>query len=591
MSFRILDSLPGAGKTEYFVKTVFSSATETLVYAAPSLELLQETANRIEKTDRDVYLLSHRDIQVKGSVKKVVGGRVSMNLSNLLGITESENLAKQGSVLLTTHEALMNLPDGKLAHRAHLFFDEARKCLTDEVQVSLEENMVRSFLKEFGVVRERKVEGSDYTICQVTKTPDKKALDSLFVKFKSKGVVFDNLKNTLDKYTGAAKKGRFDVKLLLPRHIKQVVRLFVFLRPDRLFQGFDNVTFLAAHFKDSQMYHLLKQSGFEFSSVDDEFSKNVCLRSEVLKKELATRLKVIPLCTNLPRATLTKNVLDKECAAPIRFNTVMMSEDFVHHKQVGVLDTFRAPLLWVLIREALYVLNNLKVTGLPLVVKNKSSYVWHGQMCPNNSMDMLINNYTGTSFNATADMAKVPDYWKAFIRDKLGVGSPNRKAEVLNQVVLHGLNKYKSRNAVIHLAAINPPPSVVQFYKNYIPTYDHEVDYTIDSIVQTLYRTSLRTPKATDDVYLAVANEETVKLLEKKFEIALTRIHKPRLRILREEKVVKEVRVKEPNAKEINAVKVNIRYWERKPDSEKKEQKLEYLKTQLVNLLQKPGKV
>lgn len=586
MTFRILDSLPGAGKTEYFVKTVFSDSTETLVYAAPSLELLQETANRVQGTTRNSYLLSHREVKVNGNMVNLTEGGVAKNLADLLGISESPNLAKQGSVILTTHEALMTLPDGKLAHRAHLFFDEARKCLTAEVQVSLDEDMVGAFIKTFGVVKERQVEGSDYTICQVTTTPSKKLMDALFVKFKSRGVVFADLKVTLDKYTGAAKKGRFDVKLLLPRRIKQVVRLFVFLRPDRLFQGFEKVTFLAAHFKDSQMYHLLKQSGFEFALVEDEMSESVRKRSEALKQALASRLKVIPLCANLPRATLTNNALAKELAVPISFETIMNSAEFIKSKHKGMLETFKAPLLWVLIREALSVITKLNPQGLPLIVKNKRSYVWHNQMCPNNSMDMLINNYQGAGFNAHSDMARVQDYWKQFIRTKLGVGSEERIGEVLDQVVLHGLNKYKDRNAVIHLAAINPSPMVIQFYKNYIPGYDYMSDYTIDAVVQTIYRTSLRNPNDEGPVYLAVAGEETVELLSKKLGVTLVSIHKPRIRILREVKVVKKKsRMKAPNYKEINATKTNIKYWERQPDSQKKKEKLEKLGEALTKLL------
>lgn len=563
MFLKILDTLPGSGKTEYFVKKVFGTGTETLVYAAPSLELLCEVAERVKFADRDVYLLAHKAVPVPSQVTRVEG-KVAALLAQLLGINYTQP-AKQGSVILTTHEALFGLPAGDLAHRAVLFFDEARKCLTHETSVSLDKEVVRTFAQCFGVRKERKIKGSNYLLCTITALPTQNQLDSAFAELHSKAMVLSQLRDSLYKYIGSAKKGRFDAKLLMETGANKAVRIFVFLRPDSVFEGFRSVVFLGAQFRESQMFHLLAQAGHKFEDVKDEDSREVRRRDKALRERLKTRLVAIPLCESGSRDMLTKNALSRDLLVPKNFNTALSPAEFLKVKSPEQLERFKAPMLFVLIREALSRMapHNCR----PLLVKNRTGTVWNGKFDPNRSIDLLRGGAVDSSVTGLADV-EVGSYWKAFITQYLG---NNRKVTTLSQVVLHGLNKYKDHNAIIHLAALNPSPSTIYFYKSYIPEYDYDADHTVENLVQALYRTSLRDPSSDEKVYLAVAYDSVVKQLEEKLGQRITRLSAPRLKVLggQERKKAKpkvDKGVRRALGAEINRLKASVRYWKAKQE-------------------------
>lgn len=593
MAFRILDSLPGAGKTEYFVNTTFSETTDTLVYAAPSLELLAETALRVQWAPRKIYLCAHRKMDLPDTVTQVVGARVSQTLAELLGVYSSGTQAEQGSVILVSHEALLSLPRGKIAHRTHLFFDEARKCITDEMSVVVPAEMIKTFISEFGVVREKKIKNSEYSVCSLTCTPNKRSMDEMFVRYKSEAMILANLKDLLDKYIGVNGRERFEVKLLLPdTGTGGILRLFVFLRPVTLFEGFDTTTFLAAYFKDSQMYHLLRQGGYEFEMLTDDLAKPVLERSRRLQMQAEKRLRAFVLCNNFPRAVLTRNALECDVAVPGNYHTTITPSEFIRVEPKGNLGTFAAPLMWTLLREALVRLKDAPTVGLPIMVKNRASTVWFGRFNPSKSLELIMRraHTKDSSIQEKGDVANVPLYWREYLDSRLSPHSKQRKVEVLQQVLLHGLNKYKDRNTVIHLAALNPSPSIVQFYKSYIPEYNYDADYTIDNVVQTLYRTSLRDPASTEQVNLAVATEGTILLLESKLGIRIERVGSPRIKLLRvavgRRALVKGVKASDsPINKRINALRANLRYWKLQPDSEKRVGKLSSLELELASEL------
>jgi hypothetical protein len=96
---------------------------------------------------------------------------------------------------------------------------------------------------------------------------------------------------------------------------------------------------------------------------------------------------------------------------------------------------------------------------------------------------------------------------------------------------LHGINLYSEVNAFVHLAALNPSPQLISFYKVLLgPEYDIDQDHSIENLVQMLYRTSLRNADAKSKVLMIVPYKAQAELLQAKIGCSdFTYINTPRL--------------------------------------------------------------
>ena len=136
-TINVLDAIPGAGKTEYFVARAveFLKSTDhktVMLYAAPTVVLLREVQKRIEtaygKPSENVVLLTRPKVAFRGGRSSrnrlpTVSARLNLLLGiltpashNLLrrttrktGQSIEDCIAKPGTIILCTHEAFLRI--------------------------------------------------------------------------------------------------------------------------------------------------------------------------------------------------------------------------------------------------------------------------------------------------------------------------------------------------------------------------------------------------------------------------------------------------------------------------------------------------
>ena len=121
--------------------------------------------------------------------------------------------------------------------------------------------------------------------------------------------------------------------------------------------------------------------------------------------------------------------------------------------------------------------------------------------------------------------------WEARLAKYLFVDSPDALFTITPSTKLHGLNTYSYLRVFAHIAALNPTPPLIALYAALLgDDYDTDLDHSIENLVQTLYRTSLRDPKAKDKVLMIVPYREQAELLQGKIRCSdFTYVREPRL--------------------------------------------------------------
>lgn len=353
---------------------------------------------------------------------------------------------------------------------------------------------------------------------------------------------------------------------------------YAMLRPTSLFNHYKEVTLTSAFFTDSQMYHFLKEDGHTFKdlrhSKAPELSE-IYVRDRKLRQALNRRLVVGTLLKETQsraqstyRNNLTSNLLTNGMVIPRRLTEEVLHPILVDPKMsvrdmIAVLSSKRqtnpvvtdpeiqetlkryaVPPLWALILEAAKIIDHAHHLGLitkpktitdfdrmALLVLNVSKSVWGSRRVPYQSVvrALYTKGFLGTAHEFAEDFHTVytddeqqmldltPKAWSKQLAKHLFMRSPDVKFVIPPSNRLHGINKYSKLNAFVHLAALNPTPQIIAFYKIVLgPEYDIDQDHSIENLVQMLYRTSLRDVDAKSRVLMVVPYTAQAKLLQAK---------------------------------------------------------------------------
>ena len=378
------------------------------------------------------------------------------------------------------------------------------------------------------------------------------------------------------------------VNLLSTSTRNAILNLYTVLRPTGLFDYYRNVTLTSAFFKDSQMYHFLKLDGHQFrdmKGVNDLRLAPVYKRDEKLRRALSKRLLVGTLLEGGAmrhklreyKNTLTSNLLENGIVCPLKLQDHAHRLVFDDLESSAVINTayarkpvsnnsafnrtiqkYAQPPLWVLIKEAAAIIDSQIEAGnfskpegpqdysnLALLVLNVSHKVWGAARVPYSYTVRKL--YTeGTLKNKSSAheemdavyskenkraLATTPKDLEAELTQCLHIASKDRKFIIPASNRLHGINLYSSLKAFVHLAALNPTPQLISFYRILLGSeYDIDQDHSIENLVQMLYRTNLRDPNATDKVLMIVPYATQALLLQEKIGCSeFTYINQPRL--------------------------------------------------------------
>lgn len=378
------------------------------------------------------------------------------------------------------------------------------------------------------------------------------------------------------------------IKLLSSDTRNACVNLYTLLRPTGLFNHYKSVTLTSAFFKDSQMYHFLKADGHCFEDLRDRNLPELASiyeRDLQLRQALSKRLRVGTLLAPTEnkysrqgyRNSLTSNLLESGLVYDCRLTKYLekyLDPSLHSHEIVGRLaagrsvsknkkfeDTLRKyahPPLWLLIREAADIIERAWEQGvaprprsaqdykrLALLVLNVSHKIWAPKKIPFSKVvrklykdGQLVNRYSSLdsidcvySAEDRQVIQSTGSEWEKLLRRELFVQSPDRKFLIPPSNRLHGINLYSEVNAFVHLAALNPSPQLISFYKVLLgPEYDIDQDHSIENLVQMLYRTSLRNANATSKVLMIVPYKAQAELLQAKIGCSdFTYVNEPRL--------------------------------------------------------------
>lgn len=589
-TFYYIDALPGAGKTEYFVNLADAHLRERkpgiLIYVAPTHKLLCETLSRIvargAPTSKVWMVMDNKghdhEEQAPGNRAHWVLDPPGLAINYLLGLItrdeyeqtpirvhqrrSCERTIKSGEVLFTTHETFLRVSardrTGQkfaLLRQAHVIFDEARDLILKNARLTLTPKDWRMFLncmttkrvKETRVKKDR-----SWSVLQIKEVLPIQQIMGIF-GVQRKSLIPKEIRDFIKFYENYASSGRADIYALMYSSFVEnlmstkatKMSIHVLLRPSNIFKKYDRVTLTSAFLLDSKMYHFLKKDGHTFVDLmglkrPPPGIQSVIDRHDQLKGRLHHRLEVAPLMKTVPwanRDSLSSYFLMNNWALPLGFKSGVIPDDF------------NVPPLWMLLRESSQVFrtwaaaNKYKDKAL-LTTNVDSKQTWRDSV---HYLSVIKSFHAyGALYGAlgedTDEMREImskSDYttrqfvtkeWRRFFIKRLHVRSPDCIFRAPWSPKLYGVNIYSHLRAFIHLAALNPSPDQCRLYASLLPSYDIDLDHSIDNVVQMLYRTNLRDPKGKGSVLLIVAYASIAALLADKLGVdEFKMVHKPRL--------------------------------------------------------------
>ncbi|BAG41741.1 hypothetical protein [Ralstonia phage phiRSL1] len=500
-----ISAIPGLGKTHWAIEDMMRGlpARQKSLYLAPTIKLLEQVRNdlsrRLPPEDfKKVFMHHHKNTK---------------NVPQAVVLSLLDPLAAKGRIVLTTHDSFLKLRRAPEFQQVTVYFDEARKVVTQGAQILLNDVGAQDLFARLFVIEPR-VGQSMFR--QVTCRPGAAKILRESKAFSDTPQFVKQYKR-IEKLFDKATNSRYEVFLDIPLEADEIIdsgqsflmkqhEFYEIVLPSHIFDGFKRVTVLAAHFEDSQMYHLLKEaSGVKLRDV------GLALGNTISKRRIAllNRYNQLTIALLTPQyMALSKTQLLYGMLAPsskldkilervssvggvrkaMRKQTVSTAYE-LNKKIQAKIDYLRTvkgvefdPLAWY-IQSAKRVIRHWRRThksfGLPLMVLNDK-------------------------------FAKDEHYAEMLSDDS---GCP--EAELL-PFMSHGLNTYKERNVLAFLAAINPAPQLIQFYRERLPNYDFAKDHVADVCNQSVCRLSLRDVKSTESVLVVVPDHSIARLLNEK---------------------------------------------------------------------------
>ncbi len=488
---------PGVGKTHYVINELAKgilTKTQISIYVAPTVKLLEQVQADLRKKipkslhGKVIVFKQEAGDTVAAAVKAFLTGDTSFS-----GLKKTEE--PQGSVLLMTHAGFLTLPSYiPRQGLIHLFFDEARKCVAEKNRVQLKgirqalalSKVCSSIQAVTGAEQFKRIWCPDDAYQQLVKANKINELGFDSKQLRAIKPYLDTASNLrFDVYF------RYDVKTNVPS-----LNFFELIVPSKIFDDFKKVTLMSAFFEDSQMYHLLKYTNKvelvniteKIKTFEDRISDIQDRYEKVDIVALTKHTKVLTL-SNLTSGMLVNRSLKEASTKFLDLNLNNKKSIYilkVHLDRPGenvVEGNYKEALSLIKKNPTLVELNPLDwyiTRSLAVIKKWKSRYRLNGKP--------LL--FTNSSFQKT-------------LFDETNPLEINKNWELLTTSV-HGLNTFSNRNAAVFLAAINPSPSLIEFYKHVFPGYDFEADHVADVCIQCISRTSVRNTDCVDRVLVVV---------------------------------------------------------------------------------------
>ena len=83
---------------------------------------------------------------------------------------------------------------------------------------------------------------------------------------------------------------------------------------------------------------------------------------------------------------------------------------------------------------------------------------------------------------------------------------------------MRGLNRYSNYNVVLFLSAVRPYPALVEWFEEFCPSYDPDVDITLGYCIQTIMRCAIRNIQSTQNVLLVLPDRYLAQQVYLRFD-------------------------------------------------------------------------
>lgn len=492
-----ISAIPGLGKTKFSVSQLVKCVREKTSYAmyvAPTVELLLEVEAYLKRELTPQEMKQIRIFHSKDDKVGTVSHSVKMAMTG--GKDQHGRVFKEpklGMVLLVTHATFMNLRSLPGSDMMDLYFDEARKCVSQSSSIKL-----TSRLQKYLVLKALTLERHNETkYFKVTSDISK----ANYVKLMAKTSWEPKQRRAIDALVKAAHNKRFDTYVSGVRD--KSLKIFEVTMPSKIFDGFKSVTLMSAFFEDSQMYHLLKLVGTEMVDVSTKAVPNYQKRHDELVARY-TQVSVIPLLHQ--KQVLSKSHLSGFLLSSKRTDllTDLQGLGFENKGRLRVLKEY-------VLDSRSYTLSSKDKKALKLLEDNKEDF----EFVP---LDWMLRE-TKKAIMSWAKAEKIKN-----IKAPLLIVNKKyeREAERLApeykiiSTQVHGLNKYYQHEVVVFLAAINPTPDLCRFYNTYLPEYHVEKDHVADVCIQCVCRGSVRDANSSKATLVVVSDLGIMKHLHEK---------------------------------------------------------------------------
>lgn len=497
---------PGVGKTHFILSSLEHNLKTDVVsiYVAPTLQLLnqvkQELASKIDKKYHAslVTFAAGEGETISNSLRAFLEER-----HNRKGLKAKERLSKS-CVIFMTHAGFLTLKEELPGQRGTaLYFDEARKCVAEKKRLKLDNEKQSKAIASVCKTIESVV-GADQFI---KITCDTDAYSRLLALNKSESLNLDtNQLKELRPYLAAATNPRLDVFFrYTDKRGKPSLNFFELIVPKRIFENFGETVLLSAYFEDSQMYNLLTYNKMvKLRDITNRLPNierrmlGITQRYQRVELVSLTAQTYVQTLSKLKKSALIDITKEKQCD---KFLDLGITSAL---KLAALKDVVREPNRYVLetpYKEALDIITEtpglIAIDPMEWYIKKSKQIIkaWSSKRKIIGKPLLFLNN----SFR----MAYLDDPEISETFDSLTTS-------------VHGLNFYKDRNVVVFLAAINPSPPLIDFYKHVMPGYNFQEDHVADVCVQCVCRASVRDVNSNHRVLVILPDQATLNLLSSK---------------------------------------------------------------------------
>jgi hypothetical protein len=554
-----VNAIPGVGKTYTYQQALMEHhrqhQTTIPVVAVPTDMLAKQVR-------RDLIKEGVPDHKIKLVSSRSGDGRVADLFRDALVGSKKRMVqaVSAGTILIVTHECIAKAaPDMPGKDRVVLIYDEARECLQPGFTLDMPERVYQHLLNkkdpsiiQTSVARTGKDDtGTALYLWRWLEDKELPTFDEVYAMVDKTKTAEAQVRKILS-YLDFVYKSSLDVYVTVTRIAKKdkaEYKVNIVFSPARMFYGYAKVLILSAYFENAQMYHFLKNNHeryqVEKKKYDDRFYRHTTGKpnfddyltytrdlpieervvlhditdSYISKKRKLAMLRKLQKCVDITyiydRPNLSKN--DMINGVPYKGELTWEEANAIHtmwldtHRSTD--PTSKTPKSYrTIVKES-------TTDGMYFTTKNHQAqidFVTAGMVSKLSVVRHMVTQAKKIQQAWAAQAGIDPEPLLVGVNAKFrGYGGSKEEvwmSEQLDKVpnihqlkmVCHGQNQFKKYHSVAFLASMLYADSEVAFLRMHTPSYDPQVDRTLDFALQVLFRCNVRDLDSQDKVLFIV---------------------------------------------------------------------------------------